>query len=63
MNAVGTGQVKKLIKQGGLYVNNARVSDIGAAIMEEHLIGFGSDSTVLLLRSGRKNYFMVHVQN
>ncbi|KAF9579452.1 tyrosyl-tRNA synthetase [Lunasporangiospora selenospora] len=45
-------EAKKLIKSGGLYINNVKVTDAGYKISEQDWI----DSTVCVLRSGKSNY-------
>lgn len=51
------GETRRLISNGGLYINNTRVAAIDAAVQADHLI----DGRVILLRSGKKNYHVVKV--
>ena len=60
---VETGLVKtrsdarRLIQQGGLYVNNQAVTDVGRALATADLI----DNSAIVLRGGKKNYRVVRV--
>lgn len=62
--AVSTGlmasksAVKRLLKQGGLYLNNARVDIEEKAIVESDII----DGKVLLLSAGKKNKMVVRIE-
>ena len=49
---------RKVIAQGGAYVNNSRVSDIEASVSSGDLIVGG----VVLLRRGKKDYVVVRVR-
>ena len=49
------GDAKRLLKQGGVYVNNAR-RDGGSSQVSPHSLLFGR---YLLLRAGKKNYELV----
>jgi tyrosyl-tRNA synthetase len=51
------GEVRRLMAEGGLYVNNVRMADITARITGDMLI----DGRVLVLRSGKKNFHLVKV--
>ncbi len=61
--AVETGLAKsksdarRLIQQGGVYVNNQAVTDVNASLGASHLI----DNAAIVLRSGKKNYRLVRV--
>jgi tyrosyl-tRNA synthetase len=48
---------RRLVSEGGCYVNNVRIADIAARIGESMLIG----GRVLVLRGGKKNYRLVKV--
>lgn len=50
------GDAKRLLKAGGMYLNNERANP-GARVGADALIG----GEALLLRSGRKKHFLVHV--
>ena len=49
------GATRRLIKQGGAYLNNERVEDHSKMLGEEDL----ASETMLVLRSGKKNYHVV----
>jgi tyrosyl-tRNA synthetase len=51
------GEVRRLMTEGGLYVNNVRVGDIAARISGDMLV----DGRVLVLRSGKKHFHLVKV--
>jgi tyrosyl-tRNA synthetase len=48
----------RLIKNGGAYLNNERVSDVAFVIAENHFI----DHTYLLLSTGKKNKQLIKLQ-
>jgi len=50
------GEGRRLLDAGGVYVNNLRVGG-GMKITPEHL----ASESLIVLRSGKKNYFLVHV--
>ncbi len=49
------GEARRAIAEGGIYVNNHRVNDSALTIAIEQFI----DGTYLVLRRGKKNYFMI----
>jgi tyrosyl-tRNA synthetase len=49
---------RRLIQGGGLSVNNVKVTDVNATIASEQLI----DGKVVLLRQGKKNYFLLRAE-
>jgi tyrosyl-tRNA synthetase len=49
--------IRRLIQQGGLYVNNTAVTDPNATFQPDHLI---ANSTVVL-RAGKKNYRLLRL--
>lgn len=51
------GEVRRLIAQGGLYLNNAPASDANALLTRADLI---ADSAIVL-RGGKKNYRLIRV--
>jgi tyrosyl-tRNA synthetase len=51
------GDARRLIQNGGMNVNNARISDIAAVVGADDVI----DGKLLVLRSGKKNYRLVRV--
>jgi tyrosyl-tRNA synthetase len=48
---------RRLVQQGGAYVNNVRVSDVEQRVSTEHLV----TPTMLVVRGGRKDYRLVRV--
>lgn len=50
------GEGRRLLDAGGVYVNNLRVPG-GTKITPAHL----ASETLIVLRSGKKNYYLVHV--
>lgn len=52
------GQARKDIKAGGIYVNNARVTDIARSVGEADLI----HGKYVLLRKGKRNYLLVEAK-
>lgn len=51
------GEVKRLIKDNGLVVNDIRVSDHQMPITVDHLI----NNKYIVIRKGKKNYFLIRV--
>jgi tyrosyl-tRNA synthetase len=51
------GEARRSISEGGIYVNNRRVSAPDSRISSEDVIG----GRFLILRKGRKNYFLVRL--
>jgi tyrosyl-tRNA synthetase len=49
------GAARRLVQQGGAYINNVRVSDLEHKVTALHL----ATRTMLLVRSGNKNYRLV----
>ena len=56
--ASSRGDARRSIEGGGIYVNNRRVSDPGLAFGVEDAI----DGRFLVLRKGKKSYFLVAVK-
>jgi len=60
--ALGAGMVKskgegrRLLEAGGVYLNNVRVAP-GTRVTREHL----ASESLIVLRSGKKNYYLVHI--
>jgi len=52
------GQARKLIQSGGAYVNNEQQKDIDYQLTGKDL----ASSSYLILRSGKKNYRLIHMQ-
>lgn len=52
------GEAKKLIKAGGAYINNNRVSDMDFVVNTSSL----ASESVIVLRSGKKTYHLVKFQ-
>lgn len=48
---------RRLVQQGGAYVNNIRVSDVEHKVSTDHL----ATKTMLVVRGGRKDYRLVRV--
>ncbi|KAK4798321.1 hypothetical protein SAY86_030647 [Trapa natans] len=48
---------RRLLKQGGLYLNNSRVDNEGRRIEEEDIV----DGKILLLSAGRKNKVVIRI--
>ncbi|KAA8491097.1 Tyrosine--tRNA ligase [Porphyridium purpureum] len=53
------GEARRLLKNGGVYVNNARITDVDAVIEEAQLL----DGRILLLAAGKKNKLVVRVHH
>ena len=56
--AASRGEARRLIRSGGVYMNNHRISDEGRRVTMEDCI----DGVVLVLRKGKKNYRLVQVR-
>jgi len=52
------GEARRLVQQGGLYLNNQRVADAARVISADDLI----EGRLLVLRAGRKSFHLVKVQ-
>lgn len=52
------GEARRLVENGGFNVNNIKVTEIGRTVTDADII----DGAVVMLRSGKRNYFLVHVQ-
>lgn len=52
------GEARRLLQGGGLAVNNVKVTDAAATVAESDLI----EGRLLLLRQGKKNYFLLRVK-
>ncbi len=52
------GQSRKLIESGGAYLNNLRIADIDSSITANNLI----EEQLLILRTGKKSYFLVKAE-
>jgi tyrosyl-tRNA synthetase len=55
--ATSRGEARRLIQQGGAYINGEQVSGIDAIVTQEDLDGEG-----IMLRSGKKRYHRVTVE-
>lgn len=53
--AQSKGAARRLVEGGGLYLNNVRVTDAGAVLSAQNLIG----GSLLIIRSGKKNYYLI----
>ena len=45
-------QARKLIQQGGAYINNCRITDINTRLTESDLVS----ESIIVLRKGKKDY-------
>ncbi len=52
------GEARRLVRAGGLFVNNERMGDEQAAITASHLI----EGELLVLRKGKKSYHLVQIE-
>jgi tyrosyl-tRNA synthetase len=48
---------RRLVQQGGAYINNVRIGDVEYKVTTEHLV----TPTTLVVRGGRKDYRLVRV--
>jgi tyrosyl-tRNA synthetase len=55
--AESKGAARRLVQQGGAYVNNVRIADVEHKVTPEHLV----TPTMLVVRGGRKDYRLVRV--
>ena len=53
------GEARRLIKNGGVYINNLKITDENASFSDEHLI----EDRMLLLAVGKKNKVLLRVQS
>lgn len=53
--AKSKGEARRTIQQGGAYVNNRRITDLETRLTATHL----ASQTVMVLRSGKKNYALL----
>lgn len=51
------GEARRLVASGGAYLNNERIEDAQASLSSSRWVG----SSILVLRSGKKNYHLVQV--
>ena len=52
------GEARRLIRQGGLFINNERFTDEGGRVT----VDAGIDGELLVLRKGKKSYHLVQIQ-
>lgn len=57
--AASKSDVRRGIQQGGIYVNNRRVSDIDLRLTPEHL----ASATTIVLRTGKRKYALMRLPN
>jgi tyrosyl-tRNA synthetase len=50
---------RRLVQQGGAYINNVRIGDLEHKVTTEHL----ATPTMLVVRGGRKDYRLVRVKD
>ncbi len=55
--AKSKGEAKRLIKGGGVYINNVRISDVGQRIT----LGDAIDGKVIVLRRGKRHYRILKI--
>jgi len=53
------GEARRAIEAGGIYLNNSRVGDVSFKVA----IGDAIDRKLIILRRGRKNYWLVRIDN
>lgn len=53
------GEVRRLIQNGGLFLNNQKIEDVAKAIDEQDLIG----ERFLLVSTGKKNKTLIEIKN
>ncbi len=56
--AKSRGEARRSIEEGGISVNNQRVSDVSRVVALSEAI----DGRFLILRKGRKNYYLVRIE-
>ena len=56
--AKSKGDARRTVQQGGAYVNNRRIENVDARVTVEDL----ASETVMVLRSGKKNYALLRFQ-
>lgn len=54
--ASSNGEARRLIKQGGIYIDDIQITDNGLDITLEH---FKNDDNTLMLRKGKKTYHQI----
>ncbi|MFN4174384.1 MAG: tyrosine--tRNA ligase, partial [Parachlamydiaceae bacterium] len=52
------GDVRRLIKNNGLTINNQKVSDEGALFLQDQVVGDG----YLLVSTGKKNKYILRIR-
>ena len=52
------GEARRLVKNGGLYLNNNRVTDLDLVVKDSDIV----DGKLVVLRSGKRNYFLVEIE-
>ncbi|MBN1551579.1 tyrosine--tRNA ligase [bacterium] len=53
------GEARRLITSGGLYCNNVRITEPDFMITKDQL----ASKSILILRSGKKRYFLIHLKD
>ena len=51
------GEARRLIQNGGVYLNNAKVMDVDASIIQKDLL----DGRLMLLSAGKKKKVIIRV--
>jgi tyrosyl-tRNA synthetase len=52
------GEARRLVEQGGIYVNSRRVEDVGRVVSTKDL----SDQGLVVLRAGKKSYHLLRMR-
>ena len=53
------GECRKMIQAGGLSINKEKVSDVALQLGQEHLL----DGKYILVQKGKKNYYILKINN
>jgi tyrosyl-tRNA synthetase len=51
------GEAKRLLENGGIYINNVKVSETGLTVSRGVSIG----DKYIVVRKGKKNYYLVNL--
>jgi len=52
-----TGEARRIIENGGAYVNKRRVTNIKDTVQEQDVVG----ESIVILRTGKKSHHVVYV--
>ncbi len=53
------GEAKRLIKAGGIYINNRRINEVDRKLSKDDWI----EGKVVIIRRGRKNYHLINIED